>query len=426
MIQIMRKEDCVGCNACIQRCPKACISMKEDEQGFIYPVVDLEKCIDCHVCENVCPVINQAEPRKPIATYAAKNRDPGIQKISSSGGVFFALAQKVINEGGVVFGAKFNEDWEVVHGYAETIDGVRAFQGSKYVQSRIGETFAQAERFLKSGRKVLFSGTPCQIAGLKRYLMKDYGYKLLTVDVVCHGVPSPLVWRDYLRYFSRTAVEKKGKNTDFQFTLNECEICDISHISFRDKRISWEKYGLSVHTGARQGAKNTDSDSTNGEQEEREILFEPHYKNLFLRGFLNDLYLRPSCYECPTKCCRSTSDITLGDFWGEQTVYPDYYQNGLNSLILVNSERGSRLLSSIVIIELGQAHYENALRGNSAIEGSAHRPKLYFTFWKLYQQNGIQVIAEVCELMQPKFLGKSYRKVKSITGVLLRKMQIIR
>lgn len=425
MIQINRKEDCVGCYSCVQRCPKACISMNEDEQGFLYPVVDLDKCIDCHLCEKVCPVIKQAEPRKPIATYAAKNRDAKIQQSSSSGGVFFALAQKVIGEGGVVFGAKFDEDWEVVHGYAETIEEVRSFQGSKYVQSRIGETYTQAEGFLKSRRKVLFSGTPCQIAGLKHYLMRDYGELLLTVDVVCHGVPSPFVWRDYLRYISRTAGEKTEKNTDFQSTLNTEKIRDISRISFRDKRISWEKYGFSVHTAARKGGQNSDSQSTKGGQEDREIIFEPHYKNLFMQGFLRDLYLRPSCYECPTKCGKSTSDITLGDFWGEQRIYPDYYQRRLNSLIFVNTERGSQSLSSLEIIELGKADYDHALIGNPAIECSAPRPKRYFTFWNLYHKKSIQAIAEVCKSMQPNKFKIGCIKLRSFTGRLLRKMQII-
>ena len=426
MIKINRIEDCVGCNACVQRCPKACISMKEDEQGFSYPLIDLEKCIDCHLCEKVCPVINQAKQRKPIATYAAKNHDPEIQESSSSGGAFFALAQKMIEEGGVVFGAKFNKDWEVVHGYAETIDGVRAFQGSKYVQSSIGETYVEAEGFLKSGRKVLFSGTPCQIAGLKRYLMKDYGEMLLTVDIVCHGVPSPLVWRNYLKYIFRPEVGKSEKDTDSHATLNPERINGISRISFRDKRISWEKFGFSVLTAYHNSGQNSNPQSTKCDNDEREFLYEPHAKNLFMQGFLKNLYLRPSCYECPAKCGKSTSDITLGDFWKEQEFYPDYYQRGLNSLILTNSEKGSRLLSSIGTIELEQAEYENALRGNSAIERSVQCPKQYSTFWKLYYQNGIPAITEVCKSMQPKFIEKCYRHLKSVAGRFLRKIHIIR
>ena len=175
MIDIIDKKDCVGCNACVQRCPKQCITMHEDEQGFLYPKVDLSLCIHCDLCEKVCPIINQAQPREPLETFAAKNPDDKVRMTSSSGGIFFALAKNIIEEGGVVFGAKFNENWEVVHDYAETLEGVKAFQGSKYVQSRIGDTFRQAEEFLKAGRKVMFTGTPCQIAALGLFLRKDFG-----------------------------------------------------------------------------------------------------------------------------------------------------------------------------------------------------------------------------------------------------------
>lgn len=244
MINITRKEDCVGCNACTQICPKDCIVMTEDHQGFLYPKVDLSKCIDCHLCEKVCPVINQAQPCKPLSVYAADNPDMEVKMRSSSGGVFFALAKKVISEGGVVFGARFNEKWEVIHDYTETIEGLKVFQGSKYVQSRIGETFRQTRTFLKAGRKVLFSGTPCQIAGLKLFLRKEYA-NLISLDVVCHGVPSPLVWREYLAYVTRPEGASVGKNTDFQSSLSN-QMPVITGINFRDKRLGWEKFGFTL------------------------------------------------------------------------------------------------------------------------------------------------------------------------------------
>lgn len=170
MIEIVEKSDCVGCEACVQRCPKQCIVMKEDAEGFLYPQIDIEKCIDCGLCERVCPVINQGEPRKPLVAYAAKNQDESVRLSSSSGGVFTALAEYVIAQGGVVFGARFDESWNVVHDYVETIEGLSAFRGAKYVQSRIGQSFLRAETFLKQGRMVLFSGLPCQITGLKKIL----------------------------------------------------------------------------------------------------------------------------------------------------------------------------------------------------------------------------------------------------------------
>ena len=148
--------------------------MQEDEEGFLYPVVDKEVCVDCGLCEKVCPVLNQREERKPLEVYAAFNKNEEIRMQSSSGGIFTALAEQIIQEEGVVFGARFNEDWEVIHDYTETAAGLSVFRGSKYVQSRIGDTFNQAEQFLKQGRSVLFSGTPCQIAGLKLFLRKEY------------------------------------------------------------------------------------------------------------------------------------------------------------------------------------------------------------------------------------------------------------
>lgn len=423
MIEILRKEDCVGCNACVQRCPKSCISMHEDEQGFMYPKVDLGLCINCHLCEKVCPVTNQAEPQKPLQTYAAKNRDAEVKRNSSSGGIFYALAETIISEGGVVFGAKFNDDWEVVHAYAETLEGIKAFQGSKYVQSRIGETFTQAEQFLKAGRRVMFTGTPCQIAGLKHFLRKDYGSQLLTVDVVCHGVPSPLVWREYLKYITRPKGASAGKNTDFESTLKDIEIRDISRISFRDKRISWEKYGFSVHTVARQGDRNSDFQSTKSQSEEQELLFEILDKNLFMQGFLKDLYLRPSCYECPAKCGKSQSDITLADFWGISAMQPQDYDSTGVSLVLANTTAGLGILQKLDgrSLQITPSSYETALRCNPSIEHPVHRTRWVDEFWSLYPQQGLPVIAPLARKAGPSLPRRILSRCKRIACQILGK-----
>ncbi|MCS2450406.1 Coenzyme F420 hydrogenase/dehydrogenase, beta subunit C-terminal domain [Bacteroides thetaiotaomicron] len=172
--------------------------MHEDEEGFLYPLIDMSFCIECGLCENVCPVINQSEVCSPLKVYAAKNPNEQIRLSSSSGGIFTMLAEQILKENGIVFGARFDEKWEVEHDYADTLDGIAAFRGSKYVQSRIGDSYQRVEDFLRKGRKVLFSGTPCQVAGLKRFLHNKEYDNLLTVDVICHGVPSPLIWRKYL------------------------------------------------------------------------------------------------------------------------------------------------------------------------------------------------------------------------------------
>ena len=193
MIEITEKYLCCGCAACVQRCPKQCIILHEDHEGFLYPKVDTDNCIDCALCEKVCPILNEGSNRKPLKVYAAINKDEKIRLESSSGGIFTLLAEQTIGEDGVVFGARFDENWQVRLDYTETIEGIAVFRGSKYVQARTENTYQQAEFFLREGRKVLFAGTPCQIAGLKKFLRKEYD-NLLAVDFVCHGVPSPKVW----------------------------------------------------------------------------------------------------------------------------------------------------------------------------------------------------------------------------------------
>lgn len=300
MILIEDKKDCCGCGACAQRCPKGCISMREDAEGFLYPLVDLSRCIDCGLCEKVCPVLHQDSPREPLAVYAAKNPDEGVRMSSSSGGIFTLLAEQTLSRSGVVFGARFNERWEVVHGYTETVDGLAAFRGSKYVQSRMGDSYRECEQFLKQGREVLFSGTPCQIAGLRRYLGKDYE-RLLTVDFICHGVPSPGVFRHYLEEITAKIAHK-----------NNTKDIVIHQLSFRDKRLGWKKFSFSL----------TYSISQKDGGEKIIIHSESKYKNIFLKGFLRDLYLRPSCHACPAKAFKSGSDMTIGDFWAINTYLP--------------------------------------------------------------------------------------------------------
>lgn len=328
MINIIDKSKCCGCNACAQRCPKQCISLHEDSEGFLYPKVNQSACIDCGLCEKVCPVLHQNEPRKPLHVYAAINKNEKIRRESSSGGIFTALAEKIIKNGGVVFGARFDENWEVKHDYTETIEGLSALRGSKYVQSRMEDNYQKAETFLKEDRKVLFSGTPCQIAALKRFLQKEYD-NLLTVDFICHGVPSPKVWRMYLKDTCGKILEESGKNTVFSaFTSGEVNSC-IEAISFRNKNLGWKKYSffLKLNPDYIKGEKNTAG------------LFEPLNSNSYLRGFIRNIFLRPSCHQCPAKCFKSQSDITLGDFWGCNIFYPDLDDDKGVSLVFTHNNK---------------------------------------------------------------------------------------
>lgn len=377
MIDIIDKKDCVGCNACVQRCPKQCISMHEDEQGFLYPKVDLNLCIHCDLCEKVCPVINQAEPRKPLETFAAKNTDDVVRMSSSSGGIFYALAEKIIEDGGIVFGARFNEQWEVVHDYAETLEGVKAFQGSKYVQSRIGETFQQAEQFLKSGRKVMFTGTPCQIAGLRLFLRKEYP-ELLSIDVACHSVPSPMVWKCF--------IDSK-KNIAF------------NHIDFRDKTNGWLNYGFAL------------------EKEGKCKFYQKSSENIYMRGFLNDLYTRQSCAACPAKAGRSGSDITLADFWGIWNVKPDFDSHTGASAVIVNSSKGMIATRQLTSVNFEKVNYEDIIRYNSALITPAKFPKQRIEFWQKFEHEGIDCIAPIVQSMQPSYFTRLLKYTLRMLGL---------
>lgn len=335
MITIKNKKDCCGCHACVSVCAKHCITMQTDSEGFLYPVVDKDSCTDCGLCEKVCPVIHQSAPVEPQATYIAINRNEEIRLQSSSGGIFTMLAEQVVAEGGVVFGARFDKDWSVIHSWTDTIEGLAAFRGSKYVQSRIGDSYREAREFLKQGRKVLFSGTPCQIAGLKKFLRKEYD-NLLTVDFICHGVPSPSVWQRYLSELREELRAERGigKNT---VPLSMDELSVITGISFRDKTNGWKKYGFRLRYAASEAASNSVSASAiKGEKE----FLQPFPENPFMRGFLADVYLRPSCYACPAKSGKSGSDITIADAWGMNMFVPEHDDDKGACYVLENTAKG--------------------------------------------------------------------------------------
>lgn len=331
MIRILEKHDCCGCSACVQKCPKRCISLREDEEGFLYPIIDENTCVDCGLCERVCPIINQRKSRLPLHVYAAVSANERVRLQSSSGGIFTQLAVKVLDEGGVVFGACFDENWEVNHDYTENIESLGGFRGSKYVQSRMENNYRKADFFLRQGRKVLFSGTPCQIAGLKCFLRKEYA-NLITVDFVCHGVPSPKVWRMYL---DETVTRQCGTHT--LSSIHEKRNTIIESVSFRDKRLGWKKFSFSLALSI-----------PNGSGEKKSVFLSDVFtENLFMKGFLDNLFLRPSCYCCSAKSGKSGSDITIADFWGIDRLMPDFDDDKGISLVLVNTVGGGHFFSSL-------------------------------------------------------------------------------
>lgn len=337
MIKINNKTQCCGCSSCVQRCPKQCISLHEDSEGFLYPKVDETTCIDCGLCEKVCPVLNPYDTKAPIKVFAAINNNEKIRLDSSSGGIFSILAENTIIDGGIVFGARYDENWQVTLDYTETIEGLAAFRGSKYVQARTGESFSQCEKFLREGRKVLFTGTPCQIAGLHHFLRKQYE-NLTTCDFVCHGVPSPKVWRMYLK-----EVVKETNRA-------------ITDIKFRNKDNGWKLFNFKMHYD---------------ENHKVMTLSSYHRDNIYMRAFLSDLILRPSCYSCSAKEGKSMSDITIADFWGIDKSHPDFDDDLGTGLILLHTDKGEKALdwASMRAIE---TKYEDAIPFNKGL--NAHTP----------------------------------------------------
>ena len=308
MIKIIDKVQCCGCSACVQRCPKGCITMVQDEEGFFYPQVDAETCIDCGLCEKVCPILTSKLSHEPLKVFAAKNPDDEIRKESSSGGIFTMLAESVIHEGGVVFGVRWSKEWNVEHSYTENIEGLKAFRGSKYVQSNINGSYLKAESFLKAGRKVLFSGTPCQIAGLKTFLRKEYD-NLLSVECACHGVPSPGLWQKYLSEVT------KGRS--------------VESIYHRDKRTGWRNYSVVI--------KFADGSE----------ISELHDNNTWMRAFIKNLTLRPSCHQCAFKSFKSQADITLADLWGDRKLLPNQNEDKGITLVINRSHKASGVLNNV-------------------------------------------------------------------------------
>lgn len=360
MIKIRDKRDCCGCGACSQKCPQHCISIEADHEGFEYPKVDKEKCVDCGLCVQVCPVINQTVPKSPIEVYAAKSRQEAIRKKSSSGGLFTIFAQQIIRCGGVVFGARFDSDWLVVMDYAEKEEDLEKFRCSKYLQAKIGKSYHQALDFLKQGRTVFYSGTPCQIRGLKLFLGKDF-HNLLTMDFACHGVPSPKVWKLYL-----SCKEKEASKQCLMKGIPEVPI--VVSVNFRDKMESdhWEDYHLTI------AYKNIDGD--------KEIQSAFWGEDPYMKLFLSNVIMRPSCYKCPVRPNRSGSDITVADYWSIDEILPNFNDHRGVSVLMLNTEKGKGLLNYKELIEMVKTPYEAAIKQNGgfALSISKHPRRNYF------------------------------------------------
>ena len=303
------RNKCTGCHACASICPVNCIDMLTDKEGFWYPEVSAA-CIECGKCIDVCHLFNTEEVTNEPIALACINKNPDIRSTSSSGGVFYELSKYILSQGGLVYGARFNANFDVVHSCVSERSDLKKLQGSKYVQSKIGAVYKQIECNLKNGRKVLFSGTPCQVGGLKTFLQKPYE-SLICVDLVCHGVPSPTVWRSYL---------------DYQASSHGSAIEDVA---FRVKASGWREHALKLVFKDQQHYQ------------------QPVADDLYLKAFLKNICLRPSCYTCDFKSLNRASDLTLADFWGIEHIAPELDDNQGTSLIFINSPTGKDLFDHI-------------------------------------------------------------------------------
>ncbi|MBQ2687752.1 MAG: Coenzyme F420 hydrogenase/dehydrogenase, beta subunit C-terminal domain [Clostridia bacterium] len=387
MMKLAEKSICTGCGACFNICPKKCIQMKSDYEGFLYPVVDEDSCINCGLCQSVCAVLEFKSINtfiSPIA-IAAYNKDLDKLNESSSGGVFITLAESIIKRGGIVYGAALSEDFSVVHKRIASLSELQKLQGSKYSQSNVGYSYAQVKEDLLLNKEVLFSGTPCQVAALKSFLKKPYE-KLLCVDIICHSVPSPRVWSEYLNQITNSLGE-------------------VASVNFRDKRDSWQRYCLSVKT-----------------KDEFEIIKKAD-NNYYMKAFINGLCTRSSCYNCEFKGQNRASDITLGDFWGCEQVCPDFTNDRGTSLVLIQTDKGKSVFDKIKMnLIYREVDANDALVQNPAYSTKSTEHRNRTNFFKRFESEDFEELVRelllptrkdiISKRIQRSFIGKALRKIK--------------
>lgn len=309
MPNLAPKHLCTGCLSCVLSCPRNCLKTNFDENGFTYPECkNLSKCVNCGFCEDACPILHPVAINvQEVSAFAAYSLNDNLRKESSSGGVFSELALQIIQQGGIVFGAKYNNDFSVHHVGVATEAGLAQLRGAKYVQSELGDSFCKIRACLQNHQKVMFVGTPCQVAGLKIFLKKEYE-NLITIDFICHGVPSPLAWKEYVKY--RAKKDAEGQLPKM--------------INLRSKHTGWSDYQYSnlyeYANGFHYSARSN--------------------KDPFMKFFVGDYINRESCASCMYKGYKRVSDLTLGDFWGIWDVAPEMDDNKGTSLLLIQSEKG--------------------------------------------------------------------------------------
>lgn len=382
MILFTQKDECCGCTACEHICPEHAIKMTADEEGFLYPQINAEQCIECGLCKKVCAFQNGYDTSNNFDipfVFAVKHKNPDERLTSRSGGMFIAVSDYILNKGGVVYGVGYAEHFRVIHKRATTPEQRNEFKGSKYVQSDLSKIFQQVKADLINGIPVLFSGTPCQTAGLNSFLGKINKKNLWICDIVCHGVPSPLIWKDYIDY-----IEKKHNDS-------------IEKVDFRDKEFGWSSHIES-------------------------FIFKKRNDKITLKTFTDLFYqhiiLRPSCGKCKYTNFIRPSDITLADFWGIEKVSAEFNADNKGvSLVLINTPKGKDIFEAV---NSDLVYLESNI--TDCLQPNLQHPSIFSikreAFWRDYKNRGFEYISKKYgnigwkAKMKKGIIGKCYRYSK--------------
>ena len=369
--------DCVGCGACANACPKDCLNMVADKCGFLHPEIQTKDCINCGACERACPIINKSKKESlRVQAFAAYSENESVRLSSSSGGLFYTIAKHIIENGGIVYGAAFDENLFLSHKGVDSIEDLHMLQGSKYIQSDIKLCFREIKTHLTANKPVLFCGTPCQVEGLLHFLQKPYE-NLFTLDFICHGVPSPKAWQEYIKYQEK------------EFSSKACSAY------FRDKSNGWLLFSSKLEF-----------------ENETEYL-QIHKNDPFMKAFLQNISLRKSCYSCKFKTVNRNSDITMGDLWGIHKILPDLTDDKGVSVAFIQSEKGNTLLMRVNDdLYLRDVSADIVIENNNAMVKSVYEHNFRDYFFKNLGKQSLEKIVSDC--INPSYIVRLKRKLYQI------------
>jgi len=383
MIQVIAKDECCGCGACYNICAKKAISIQLDDEGFEYPVVNQDICVNCGLCQKVCPVLQykKNDTKRSLNCdaqlgFVARNKNLEQRLVSSSGSIFPVVAEWILNQGGIIVGAAFDENFKVVHKIIENESELSLLQGSKYLQTQIDlKTFKIIRKELLTGRKVLYSGMACQVEALKSFLQKDFE-NLYTIDLVCMGIPSYKVWKVYL-------------NTFFQ---NE----NIKTVNFKEKSIGWDSFVFKIETDKR-------------------VFQERGMQNLYLQSMFRSWNMRPSCFKCPFKKAVRISDFTLADAWGVSKSVPQINDNKGLSSVVIHSNKGLKLWKEIEgNLDYACVSIDEIAKGNSNLVSNKSQMGNRKLFYDILKKDPRKAFIKLCTVRKRSFLIRMLFKIKRL------------